>query len=98
MIIWFLFNVFLFTLHVGDGTVYSWGYNAEGALGLGAVLGHQSTPHSLTHTLSEILQPEEKVVDVKAGAWHSAIITSMLLSLSRGTTCLFIIVLHTNQF
>eukprot|EP00026_Physarum_polycephalum_P007365 Phypoly_transcript_07424.p1 GENE.Phypoly_transcript_07424~~Phypoly_transcript_07424.p1 ORF type:complete len:336 (+),score=27.28 Phypoly_transcript_07424:109-1116(+) len=60
-----------------EGTVYSWGYNAEGALGLGAVMGHQLAPHSLNHSLHPILQADEKVVEVKAGGWHSAIVTSM---------------------
>ena len=60
-----------------DGTVYSWGYNAEGALGLGTVMGHQLAPHPLNHTLSTVLSLDEKVVEVKAGGWHSALVTSM---------------------
>jgi len=59
-----------------EGNVYSWGYNAEGALGLGGVMGHQLAPHGLSHSLSPLLSPGEKVVEVRAGGWHSAVVTS----------------------
>ncbi len=65
----------------GTGSVYSWGYNAEGALGLGSVVGHQHTPYSLTDNnniwLNECEEEEsEKAIDIKAGGWHSSILTS----------------------
>jgi len=55
-----------------DGSVYGWGYNTNGELGV-KELGHLQTPRALE---LDFLRNGEKVEDVSAGAWHSCLVTN----------------------